>query len=316
MRKLVESTLASLDGVIGSPDRWSLFDEESSRWTLQELDNYEAFLMGRVTYEFFRNSWGSATGGPLSERINAMPKYVASRTLSEATWNATLLGPDPVGAIEQLKAQPGRDLIKWGLSRLDHTLLRAALIDELQVWFMPVVVGAGQRLFEDVDASSVAFTLTHVREFTNGSVIHTYTPSYRDEPHTEIRERLMRDGPGYARRSRASDRGRRQRRPDRAGAASHACWPARSARARRAVGQRLPLDGILQIAALVAFAGAALTNARSARGLLCRRSRRAHCHPAPSSGRHRQDRPADCPRGPRRRPTGHRGRPRSREARD
>ena len=114
MRKLVESTLASLDGVIASPGRWSLFDEESSRWTLQELDNYQAFLMGRVTYEYFRNTWGTATGGPLSERINAMPKYVASRTLSEATWNATLLGPDLVGAIEQLKAQPGKDLIKWG----------------------------------------------------------------------------------------------------------------------------------------------------------------------------------------------------------
>ena len=62
MRKLVESTLVSLDGVIGSPDRWSLFDEESSRWTLQELDNYEAFLMGRVTYEYFRNTWGPLRG--------------------------------------------------------------------------------------------------------------------------------------------------------------------------------------------------------------------------------------------------------------
>ena len=61
MRKLVESTLVSLDGVIASPERWSLFDEEPSRWTLQELDNYEAFLMGRVTYEYFRNTWGSAT---------------------------------------------------------------------------------------------------------------------------------------------------------------------------------------------------------------------------------------------------------------
>ncbi len=185
MRKLVASTLVSLDGVIGSPDRWSLFDEESSRWSLQELDNYDAFLMGRVTYEFFRNNWGSATGDPLIERITAMPKYVASRTLSEVTWNATLLGPNLVGAIEQLKAQPGKDLIKWGVSRLDDTLLHAALIDELQVWFMPVVVGAGQRLFEDVDTSSVAFTLTHVRKLANGSVIHTYTPSYRDEPRTQ-----------------------------------------------------------------------------------------------------------------------------------
>ena len=181
MRKLVVSTLVSLDGVIASPERWSLFDDESSRWTLQELDHYDAFLMGRVTYEYFRNTWGSASGGPLSERIKAMPKYVASRTLSEADGNTTLLGSDLVDAIEQLKAQPGKDLIKWGLSRLDDTLLRAALIDELQVWFMPTVVGAGQRLFEEIDASSAAFTLTHVREFVNGSVIHTYIPSYRDE---------------------------------------------------------------------------------------------------------------------------------------
>ena len=185
MRKLVESTLVSLDGVIASPERWSLFDEESSRWTLQELDNYEAFLMGRVTYEYFQNTWGSATGGPLSERINAMPKHVASRTLSDATWNAALLGPDLVGAIVQLKAQRGKDLIKWGTSRLDDTLVRARLIDELQVWFMPAVVGAGQRLFEDVDTSSVEFALTHVRELANGSVIHTYTPNYSREPRTE-----------------------------------------------------------------------------------------------------------------------------------
>ena len=185
MRKLVESTLVSLDGVIASPERWSLFDEESSGWILQELDNYEAFVMGRVTYEYFRNTWGSPTGGPLSQRINAMPKYVASRTLSEVTWNATLLGPDLVGAIEQLKAQPGKDLIKWGASRLDDTLLRARLIDELQVWVMPVVVGAGQRLFEDVDTSSVELTPAHVRQLANGSVIHTYIPHYSDAPHTE-----------------------------------------------------------------------------------------------------------------------------------
>ncbi len=185
MRKLVESTLVSLDGVIGSPNRWSRFDEESSRRSLQELDKYEAFVMGRVTYEFFRANWGSSTGDPLIDRISAMPKYVASRTLSELTWNATLLGPDIVGAIEHLKAQPGKDLIKWGVSRLDDTLLRARLIDELQVWFVPVVVGAGQRLFEDVDTSSVELTLTHVRKLANSSVIHTYTTNYRGEPPEE-----------------------------------------------------------------------------------------------------------------------------------
>ena len=80
-----------------------------------------------------------------------MPKYVASRSLTEMHWNATLLGSDPANAISRLKAQPGKDLIKCGTSRFDDALLRANLVNELRVWIRPVVVGAGQRLFEDVD---------------------------------------------------------------------------------------------------------------------------------------------------------------------
>jgi dihydrofolate reductase len=125
MRKLVESTLVSLDGVIESPNRWSLFDDEVAQLSMQELDRYDAFVMGRATYEFFKANWAAVSGNPYIERINAMPKYVASRTLSEVTWNATLLGPDIVGAIERLKAQPGKDLIKYGTSRVDDTLVRA-----------------------------------------------------------------------------------------------------------------------------------------------------------------------------------------------
>jgi dihydrofolate reductase len=93
------------------------------------------------------------------------------------TWNGTLLGPDIVGAIEQLKAQPGKDLFKMGTARVDDTLIRARLVDELRLWVMPVVVGTGQRLFEDVDTSSLELTLTDVRKLANSSVILTYTPS-------------------------------------------------------------------------------------------------------------------------------------------
>jgi dihydrofolate reductase len=105
-----------------------------------------------------------------------MPKYVASRSLTEVTWNATLLGSDVVAAIEQLKAQPGKHLIKYGNSRLDATLLRAGLVDELRVWIMPVVVGSGQRIFEDVETSSLKLALTDVQKLRNGSVILTYVP--------------------------------------------------------------------------------------------------------------------------------------------
>jgi dihydrofolate reductase len=175
MRKLIEPTLVSLDGVVEAPERWAIFDEEATQRSMQELDNYDAFVMGRVTYERFRENW-SAGGNPYIDRIGAMPKYVASRSLTEVTWNATLLGSDVVAAIEELKAQPGKDLIKYGNSRLDATLLSAGLVDELRVWIMPVVVGSGQRIFEGVEASSLKLTLTDTTRLRNGSVVLTYVP--------------------------------------------------------------------------------------------------------------------------------------------
>ena len=145
----------------------------------EELDKYDALVLRRVTYEFFRANWGTPTGDPYIDQISSIPKYVASRTLSEVTWNGTLLGSDIVGAIEQLKAQPGKDLFKMGTGRVDDTLLRTRLVDELRLWVMPVVVGSGKRLFEDVDTSSLELTLNDVRKLANSSVILTYTPSYR-----------------------------------------------------------------------------------------------------------------------------------------
>jgi dihydrofolate reductase len=176
MRKLIESTIVSLDGVIESPDRWAPFDAEAAERSLRDLDNYDAFVMGRVTYERFRANWADVSGNPYLDRINAMPKYVASRSLDDVTWNATLLGPDVAGAIERLKAEPGKDLIKYGTSRLDATLLQAGLVDELRLWLVPVVVGSGQRLFEDIDPSSLRFTLTDVHQLADSSAILTYVP--------------------------------------------------------------------------------------------------------------------------------------------
>jgi dihydrofolate reductase len=189
MRKLIESTLVSLDGVIEAPERWAIFDEEATQRSMQKLDNYDAFVMGRVTYERFRENWG-AGGDPYIDRISAMPKYVASRSLTEVTWNATLLGSDVVAAIKQLKAQPGKDLIKYGNSRLDATLLRAGLVDELQVWIMPVVVGSGQRIFEHLKASALKLTLTDVNKLRNGSVVLTYIPGYRTSRSRPVADRV------------------------------------------------------------------------------------------------------------------------------
>ena len=176
MRKLIESTLVSLDGVIEAPERWASFDDEATAYSTEELGHYDAFVMGRVTYEKFYANWGHITGNPYIDRINAMPKYVASRSLTQTAWNATLLGPDPSTAIARLKERPGKNLIKYGTSRFDETLVRDHLIDEFRFWIMPVVVGSGQRLFEDMDTSGLHLRLTDHRRLENGSVILTYAP--------------------------------------------------------------------------------------------------------------------------------------------
>jgi dihydrofolate reductase len=174
MRKLIESTLVSLDGVIESPERWAFFDAESAALATTQLDGFDAFVMGRVTYERLSANWARVVGNPYVDRINAMPKYVVSRTLRDPGWNASVLGPDAAAAIARLKQQPGKDLIKYGTSRLDDLLLREHLVDELHLWYVPVVVGAGQRLFEDVDTSSLDLRLIDERRLGNGSVMLSY----------------------------------------------------------------------------------------------------------------------------------------------
>jgi dihydrofolate reductase len=174
MRKIIESTVVSLDGVIESPERWAHFDEESSALAMEQLNDYDAFVMGRVTYERLSANWAHLAGNPYIDRINAMPKHVVSRTLRDPGWNASVVGPDAASAIARLKQRSGKNLIKYGTSRLDDLLLREHLIDELHLWYMPVVVGAGQRLFENVDTSSLNLQLTDTRRLGNGSVMLSY----------------------------------------------------------------------------------------------------------------------------------------------
>lgn len=145
MRKLIESTLVSLDGVIESPERWARFDEESAALAMEQLDDYDAFVMGRVTYERLSANYAHLVGNPYIDRIDSVPKHVASRALRDPGWNATVLGPDAAGAIARLKQQPGKDLIKYGTSRLDNLRVRERLVDELHLWYMPVVVGADRQ---------------------------------------------------------------------------------------------------------------------------------------------------------------------------
>jgi len=133
MRKLVESTFVTLDGVISSPQVWGApyWDDEHAGYAHNLLFAADALLLGRKTCEGFAQAWPSRTGDDYSDRINRLPKHVASRTLQQAEWNATLIKGDVADEVARLKAQPGQNILKFGTGELDRTLMRHDLVDEV-----------------------------------------------------------------------------------------------------------------------------------------------------------------------------------------
>jgi len=177
MRKLVESTFVTLDGVIGSPQEWGppYWNDEHANYARELLFAADVLLLGRATYEGFAEAWPSRTGDDYSDRINSLPKYVASRTLEEATWNATIIKGDVAEEVARLKQQPGEDILKFGTGELDRTLIAHELIDEFHFWVFPVLAGGGQRLIEGIETTHLK--LVDTTTFSTGIVVHTYAPS-------------------------------------------------------------------------------------------------------------------------------------------
>ena len=172
MRKLIGSTFISLDGVISNPQEWSppYWDEEHMAYATKLIDRADALVLGRVTYEGFAQAWPPRAGDPMADRLNAMPKHVASRTLTETTWNATVIEGDLVEGVRALKEQDGGDLLKYGTGEVDAVLLEAGLLDELHLWVFPVVAGGGDRLLEGIDTTHLQLVDTSV--FSSGIVAH------------------------------------------------------------------------------------------------------------------------------------------------
>ena len=118
MRKLIVSSLVSLDGIHGDPQSWTgdYFDEQAAEQSLAVLLDSDAMLMGRNTYEYFAPAF-SSPGGPYLERINEMRKYVFSSTLTAADWNNTTIVPgDPVAAVRELKGQGDGHLVTTAMA--------------------------------------------------------------------------------------------------------------------------------------------------------------------------------------------------------
>jgi dihydrofolate reductase len=180
MRKLIESTFVSLDGVVEAPEKWTIpwWGGDLKDYARARLAEVDAFLLGRRTYEQFAASWPQIKGDEYFDRINALPKFVASNSLRETTWNATLLKGDVAAEIARLKSQPGRSILKYGTSELDRTLIEHRLVDEFHFAIFPVAVGSGARLFEGIDTSRLKLTLRDTKIFASGVVSLTYVPTH------------------------------------------------------------------------------------------------------------------------------------------
>ena len=143
------------------------------------MDTAEALVFGRRTWQGMAAAWPERAGDPYADMMNAVPKYVASRTLTpqDMTWNSTLLSPDDaVGDIAKLRAEQGGDLVTWGSISLVQALLAAGLVDELLLMIEPIVLGGGKRIFP-TDGAARPLQLVDCANTSTGVQVCTYRPA-------------------------------------------------------------------------------------------------------------------------------------------
>jgi dihydrofolate reductase len=162
-----------LDGVMENP-AWTMpyWNDEIAKAQGDTMEASGALLLGRVTYQGFAAAWPKMAGQPGADKMNSMPKHVASRTLKEMEWNAELIQGDVVEGVKKLKEGEGPNLLIYGSADLIKTLMEHDLIDEYRLLIYPVVVGSGKRLF--ADGINKAFKLTDAKPTSSGVIITTY----------------------------------------------------------------------------------------------------------------------------------------------
>jgi dihydrofolate reductase len=198
--KLTLTTFLTLDGVMQAPGTpkedpsgnfqhggWLVpyADDEMFRIVGERFGKADAFLLGRKTYQIFAAHWPHITdpADPVAAALNRLPKYVVSTTLEKAEWhNSTLIRDDVARQVADLKRRYAREIQVHGSGGLAQTLIANDLVDEYQLWFYPVVLGTGKRLFASGTVPA-ALTLADTRTTSTGVVVSIYRrsgkPSYR-----------------------------------------------------------------------------------------------------------------------------------------
>jgi dihydrofolate reductase len=193
MGRIVVTEFITLDGVIEAPgggegfehEGWSFkFDRgaDGDKFKLDELMASDAQLLGRRTYEGFARAWPSMAGDPFGEKMNAMPKYVASTTLTaeDASWNnSTVIGKDLPTELAAVKQEVAGDILVAGSAGLVQSLAGHDLVDEYRLMVFPIVLGSGKRLFAE-DMPHTVLRLVDTKPLgPEGVVLLTYAPAER-----------------------------------------------------------------------------------------------------------------------------------------
>ena len=191
--RLTLHTFLTLDGVMqapGGPEEDTSGGFEHGGWSFPYGDpafadimagrfaHADAFLLGRRTYEIFAAHWPQVTDpdNPVASKLNALPKYVATTTLRSLDWaNSSVLGPDVVADVAELKEAPGDELQVHGSGQLAQTLIEHELVDEYRLLFFPVHLGSGQQLFRS-GLRAGALRLVDATTLSSGVVVATYAP--------------------------------------------------------------------------------------------------------------------------------------------
>jgi dihydrofolate reductase len=190
MRRVVAAEYLTLDGVAEDPGPaggfehrgWTVpyWNDELAEYQTELLFGSDALLLGRVTYEEFVASWPLRSGDPFTDKMNGMPKFVASTTLQEPLeWNSTLLTGDVAEEVRKLRQKPGQDLLIYGSGELVDTLMQHGLIDVYRLMLYPLTLAKGKRFFR-AGGDKTVLTLTDAKTTGTGVVVLTYQPAAED----------------------------------------------------------------------------------------------------------------------------------------
>jgi dihydrofolate reductase len=180
MRKLVITQNITLDGSIEMLDDWfdpQLQDDDLLAETHRQDAQSDALLVGRNTFEAFRSYWPQQTDDStgVTDYLNQVAKYVVSSTITDPEWaNSTVLSGDPVDEAEELKSQPGKDIVVTGSIALTHALIAGGVVDEYRLNVYPVVQGRGRRLFPEGTRIPTLVPVEPPKIFSSGITLLKY----------------------------------------------------------------------------------------------------------------------------------------------